>query len=74
METKGEGKYTERSYGKFQRSFTLPTQVTQEKIDARFEDGVLKITLPKKEGSQKPSDQDCLRIVFSLILSAHVLE
>jgi len=40
---------TERFYGKFVRSFTLPSGVDQEKIDAMFDLGVLKITIPKKE-------------------------
>ena len=39
----------ERSYGMFQRSFTLPTTVKSDKIDATFSDGVLTITLPKVE-------------------------
>lgn len=39
----------ERSYGSFQRSFTLPTSVKSEKIDAMFKDGVLSISLPKAE-------------------------
>ncbi len=39
----------ERSYGSFQRSFTLPTTVKSEKIDARYSDGILVITLPKAE-------------------------
>jgi HSP20 family protein len=39
----------ERSYGSFQRSFTLPTSVKNDKIDAFFEDGVLSVTLPKME-------------------------
>ncbi|MGB7622356.1 MAG: Hsp20/alpha crystallin family protein [Terriglobia bacterium] len=38
----------ERSYGTFSRSFTLPATVDQEKINAEYKDGVLKITLPKK--------------------------
>jgi HSP20 family protein len=40
---------TERTYGSFQRSFTLPSTVKNDKIDAVFADGVLKITLPKAE-------------------------
>jgi HSP20 family protein len=48
-ETKDEGRYTERSYGKFMRMFSLPAQVDAEKIDAHFENGVLHITLPKAE-------------------------
>jgi len=39
----------ERSYGSFQRSFTLPTNVNHDKIDASYNDGVLKVTLPKAE-------------------------
>lgn len=39
----------ERSYGMFSRSFTLPSTVDQEKIKADYKDGILKVTLPKKE-------------------------
>ncbi|HZD54951.1 MAG TPA: Hsp20/alpha crystallin family protein [Candidatus Aquicultoraceae bacterium] len=39
----------ERSYGSFQRSFSLPVSVDQEKVTARFLDGVLEVKLPKKE-------------------------
>ena len=39
----------ESSYGKFTRAFTLPGHVDQEKIKAKYEKGVLKITMPKKE-------------------------
>ena len=39
----------ERSYGNFQRSFTLPATVDQEKVKAKFKDGILEITLPKVE-------------------------
>jgi HSP20 family protein len=37
----------ERSYGMFQRSIMLPSGVDAEKIDARFDNGLLKISLPK---------------------------
>jgi HSP20 family protein len=37
----------ERSYGSFQRSFTLPTKVKSDNIDAVFKEGVLSISLPK---------------------------
>jgi len=43
----------ERSYGFFQRRFTLPTTVDADKIEARFEDGVLELMFPKTE-SAKP--------------------
>lgn len=39
----------ERSYGSFQRSFTLPATVDQAKVKAVFKDGILEITLPKVE-------------------------
>jgi len=39
----------ERSYGSFERSFTLPTTVDAERIQANAEHGVLTITLPKVE-------------------------
>ncbi len=39
----------ERAYGAFQRSFTLPATIQQEKIRAVFRDGVLELTLPKAE-------------------------
>jgi HSP20 family protein len=38
---------TERSYGSFKRAFTLPDNVDVEKIAAKYEKGVLKVTLPK---------------------------
>jgi len=40
---------TERIYGNFVRTYTLPSSADQEKIDAIFDLGVLKITIPKKE-------------------------
>ena len=39
----------ERRYGKFERSFILPTEVNVEKADAKVKDGILKIRLPKSE-------------------------
>ena len=39
----------ERSYGSFQRSFTLPTSVKHDKIEASYNDGILTIALPKAE-------------------------
>ena len=40
---------TERVYGTFERSFELPATVDTEKIQAEYKDGVLELTLPKKE-------------------------
>jgi HSP20 family protein len=41
--------WTERTYGSFKRSFTLPSAVDAEKISAAYTDGVLTLTLPKTE-------------------------
>lgn len=43
----------EYNYSSFSRSFTLPDEVNKEKIEAIYEDGVLKLTLPKKEDVKK---------------------
>jgi HSP20 family protein len=50
-----DAKYTrkEYNYSSFCRSFTLPDEVNKEKIDARYEDGVLKLVLPKKEEARQ---------------------
>jgi HSP20 family protein len=50
-----EDKYhcRERTYGKFERVFTLPAEVDADKITADYKDGVLKIDIPKPE-EQKP--------------------
>ena len=39
----------ERSYGSFRRTLTLPQDVSEDEIQATMEDGVLKLTLPRKE-------------------------
>jgi HSP20 family protein len=46
-----EGNYhlVERSYGSFSRAVTLPAAVDLDKIEARYDQGVLTITCPKKE-------------------------
>ncbi len=49
-EDKREGYYhTERRYGTFRRTVTLPSEVDVDKIEAAHRDGVLTITLPKSE-------------------------
>jgi HSP20 family protein len=49
-EAKGEQYHrVERHYGTFARSFTLPTTVQVEQVAAEIRDGVLRITLPKRE-------------------------
>lgn len=47
--TEGEVHRRECYYGSFQRSFRLPATVQADKIEAAFDKGVLKITLPKTE-------------------------
>lgn len=46
-----EGKFTRKEFtqSSFKRSFTLPETVNNEGINAVYEDGILKITLPKRE-------------------------
>jgi HSP20 family protein len=39
----------ERSFGAFERSFRVPSRVLVDKIDAKFKDGVLSLTMPKAE-------------------------
>jgi HSP20 family protein len=49
-ETKKENFHRiERAYGSFSRSFTLPSTIDQEKIRADYRDGILKISMPKRE-------------------------
>jgi HSP20 family protein len=43
---------SERYYGAFHRSFTLPSSIDGSKVNAGYKDGVLEITLPKKEGAK----------------------
>jgi HSP20 family protein len=42
----------ERAYGTFQRSFTLPAMIDQEKVQATYKDGVLELHLPKSEAAK----------------------
>jgi HSP20 family protein len=39
----------ERSYGTFTRTFSLPNSVDADKVAANYKDGVLTLTMPKKE-------------------------
>jgi HSP20 family protein len=43
---------SERYRGSFQRTLSLPVEVKADKAEARFEKGVLKITLPKVEAAK----------------------
>ncbi|MAP81080.1 MAG: heat-shock protein [Aequorivita sp.] len=50
-----EDNYTRREFGysSFKRSFTLPETVDDEKIKASYNEGILNITLPKKEEAKR---------------------
>lgn len=48
---------TERFFGRFQRTITLPTEVAVDKIKAQYKDGILNVTLPKAEEA-KPKHID----------------
>ena len=49
-ETKQENYHrVERSYGEFMRSFTLPSFVDASKVNAEFKDGLLRVTMAKRE-------------------------
>lgn len=45
--------HVERSFGKSTRSFTLPQEIDEAKADAKFRDGVLELTLPKKAAAAR---------------------
>ena len=45
--------HAERIYGKATRSFTLPQEVDESKAEAKFRDGVLELTLPKKAAAAR---------------------
>lgn len=45
--------HVERSTGKASRSFTLPQELDEAKAEARFRDGVLELTLPKKAAAAR---------------------
>jgi HSP20 family protein len=42
----------EYNYSSFSRSFTLPEEVKRDKIEAKYEDGVLNLVLPKNENAK----------------------
>jgi HSP20 family protein len=48
---------SERFFGRFQRTITLPTLVATDKIKANYKDGILSVTLPKAEEA-KPKHID----------------
>jgi len=52
-EKRGEVRYRERSYGRFQRAIPLPAAVHADKAQARYHSGILEIHLPRTEEAQR---------------------
>lgn len=42
----------ERAYGRFSRSIPLPTAVNPDRVEARYKDGILRITMGKSQGAK----------------------
>ncbi len=59
-----DGRYIrrERYYGTCSRSFYVGEEVTQDDIKARFEDGILKLSVPKKEETPKVEETKYIQI------------
>lgn len=57
-------RYTRREFGysQFSRSFMLPENVDPEKIQAQYQDGILNLTLPKREEDQKRNQRRQINI------------
>jgi len=51
-EKKGKTRWTERSYGSFCRSFSLPPNADADHVEASFKDGVLTLVLPMTEAAK----------------------
>ena len=47
-----ESYYSERSYGSFSRRIQFPCDIEANKVKARYQDGVLEVTLPKAESAK----------------------
>ncbi len=59
-ETKEDEQFTKKefSYQSFSRSFTLPNTVDEKKIKAKYDNGILSVSIPKKEEAKpKPAKQ-----------------
>ena len=63
-ETDGNGKFIrrERYSGSCSRSFYVGDAVTENDIQAKFEDGILKVTVPKKEALPQPEEKKYISI------------
>ncbi len=56
-EDEGKVIFQERQYGKFSRSFNVGEKIEESDIKAVYKDGVLSLTLPKREGSKKTTSR-----------------
>jgi HSP20 family protein len=54
-EGEGQRAYSERSYGRFERTIPLGPDIDQEKVEARFRNGVLTVELPRRPDAQPAS-------------------
>jgi HSP20 family protein len=45
--------HTERAFGKVSRTFTLPQELDEGKVEAKFRDGILELALPKKAAAER---------------------
>ena len=61
-EEKGKYLRRERYFGSCSRTFYVGDDIKQEDIRARFEDGILKISIPKKEKPEEPDNRTYIDI------------
>ena len=47
-----EGDYFERSFGKFERTISLPKDIKDDNVEAKYENGVLTVTIEKQAKAQ----------------------
>ncbi|HWA36314.1 MAG TPA: Hsp20/alpha crystallin family protein, partial [Burkholderiales bacterium] len=45
--------HVERVFGKVTRTFTLPQELDEAKVEAKYRDGILELTLPKKQAAPR---------------------
>lgn len=57
----GEAYRSERSYGRFSRTLRLPFQVDADKVEARYDKGVLKLTIEKPAGAMEQAKKIPIR-------------
>ena len=51
-ENKKDYRRIERQYGSFRRSVSIPSGIQHDAVEAKFDDGVLRVTLPKREDTK----------------------